>query len=756
MNTYLQNQYRETKSKFDKFSSRLQKSQDRGEFYSYSERKKNFLLSRIRKLWEKLRVLEVRLKITTAGAALALLFMVPGLAAQDQFVPSPDKNPMPIPSIFGFDPTLVDVDNDGDLDLLCDFYYSVQFYENTGTTTSPLFNLVPENVSPFRETELLSIRAEDVTFATDFDGDGDHDLFTDEGVFFRNTGDNDNIVYEQETIPGNFNYYAHYYGDIDNDGDLDALTMSTYSEEVVVYRNTGGPGTLVFDLDNPVQYVVTNWDEYIDYSQEMHVLDIDDDGDLDILFAAGLYSYLNGDYDYWREAKLIVNTGTATIPVFAMQDDANNPYKELEGDHLGPGDLDGDGDYDILQYYYYESIGIDFYELNAGSLHTNKDLVPEFNDGVVLPFGYYFTPQLVDYDGDGDLDVFVWNGYGAQGGSHYIENKSIGSEIAFEIIKEPSLPFVSPDIYIQVPRFIDLDMDGDLDVVRISYDYNSGEVIYEYLENTGSDASPVYTDQLMSSLAGLDGFHNPNFVDIDNDGDFDVFMTSYGSSYYSNSYSGVPVIYYESTGSNILEFTQQPDENNPLLIIADSDLVGLNELHFSDIDEDGDYDVMYASYYDLHFLENTGNSSTALFESDVTGGPFANVELNYYAPRACFVDYDKDGDNDLFVFEYYAMFPTYYENTGPKTAVPELEKAGELRVYPNPAAGYLQVEMPEQGGGTRYCEIDAMDGKQVWSQVLDQTGATTLEIDVGDLDPGTYILRIRSDEGVRVSKFVKQ
>ena len=100
MKTYLHHQYVETRVKFNKFSTRLQKSQDRGEFQKLPKRKQHFLLSRVRKLWEKLRLLEVQLKIASVGISMALLLMVSNASAQ-KFAAAPEKNPMPAPTIFG-------------------------------------------------------------------------------------------------------------------------------------------------------------------------------------------------------------------------------------------------------------------------------------------------------------------------------------------------------------------------------------------------------------------------------------------------------------------------------------------------------------------------------------------------------------------------------------------------------------------------------------------------------------------------------
>ena len=73
-----------------------------------------------------------------------------------------------------------------------------------------------------------------------------------------------------------------------------------------------------------------------------------------------------------------------------------------------------------------------------------------------------------------------------------------------------------------VPTFVDIDNDGDIDAF-IGED--SGTI--NYYKNTGSNSSPTFTAQTGGNnpLNGVDvgSASKPSFVDIDNDGDIDVF-----------------------------------------------------------------------------------------------------------------------------------------------------------------------------------------------------------------------------------------
>jgi hypothetical protein len=120
-------------------------------------------------------------------------------------------------------------------------------------------------------------------------------------------------------------------GDIDNDGDIDAVTCNMYGGAAVVIKVNGGDAT-----GSNTGVFSSGISLSTDLGQPRHVTlaDIDGDGDLDILaLCNGVYIYQNGDSKGG-------NTGK-----FALKDvvkAGNGPYS------LAMGDVDGDGDLDFV------------------------------------------------------------------------------------------------------------------------------------------------------------------------------------------------------------------------------------------------------------------------------------------------------------------------------------------------------------------------------------------------------------------------
>lgn len=104
-------------------------------------------------------------------------------------------------------------------------------------------------------------------------------------------------------------------------------------------------------------------------------------------------------------------------------------------------------------------------------------------DGVDI--GDNSAPQLVDYEGDGDLDIAI----GRQDGSiAYYENTGSASSPNYVEQTGSDNPFDGQNVGSDaVLEFADVDADGDLDIVA-----GKGQGTLAFIENTGSVTDPNY------------------------------------------------------------------------------------------------------------------------------------------------------------------------------------------------------------------------------------------------------------------------
>ncbi|MCD4698703.1 MAG: T9SS type A sorting domain-containing protein [Bacteroidales bacterium] len=199
------------------------------------------------------------------------------------------------------------------------------------------------------------------------------------------------------------------------------------------------------------------------------------------------------------------------------------------------------------------------------------------------------------------------------------------------------------------PDFVDLDDDGDFDL--LVGEYYIGNL--QYFENIGDSANPQFTTPVENPFGLVPTYYNfpqPSFADFDKDGDEDLLVGNYGY-----------LEYFENTGS-----PQNPQFGTPIIdpfgLYATTDWSVIPAI--TDLDNDGDLDVLTGEYPPkILYFENIGDSANPQFTTPVEN-PFG---LNYIidSPSPAFVDLDDDGDMDIFIGEYFDNGNIYYfENTG--------------------------------------------------------------------------------------------
>ncbi|MEP6948918.1 MAG: T9SS type A sorting domain-containing protein [Ginsengibacter sp.] len=263
--------------------------------------------------------------------------------------------------------------------------------------------------------------------------------------------------------------------------------------------------------------------------------------------------------------------------------------------------------------------------------------------------GGFSAPVFVDIDGDGDNDVFMGN---YNGTVNYYKNTGTAVAPVFTLQPAASNPLSSVAISgYTFASFVDIDGDGDMDV----FIGGASDGTVRYYKNTGTTTAPVFVLQtgLTNPLNSLNDayYAAPTFVDIDGDGDMDAFL----------GLSDGTISYYKNTGSATAPvFTLQTAADNPFNLV---DIGGYAAPVFVDIDGDGDKDAFIGTLDGtIRYYKNTGTASVPVFAPQVgAANPLAAVNTgNYSAPA--FVDIDGDGDIDAFIGGINGTI-SYYKNT---------------------------------------------------------------------------------------------
>lgn len=237
---------------------------------------------------------------------------------------------------FGRDLDGADLDGDGDMDLVAAGYHTpgiLCFVNKDGRGTQ------------WETRTVGTIYAGMSVSVADMDRDGDPDVLAsgiNEITWWENTSGNA-AAWVAHPVKNVFEYTGWVEpADMDMDGDLDIVSVSYGSDEYAWWENTDGRGRSW--LKKPVIKKVN--DRYSrGAAQGLAIVDFDGDGDPDVLGSSRL------TYDIWWWENLGAGAAWTEHKLHIWDHIPVNEFSSTPAD-ISTGDLDGDGDPDILRAFW--------------------------------------------------------------------------------------------------------------------------------------------------------------------------------------------------------------------------------------------------------------------------------------------------------------------------------------------------------------------------------------------------------------------
>ncbi|GEM_PF-1381182 len=325
----------------------------------------------------------------------------------------------------------------------------------------------------------------DYALTGDFDNDGLTDFLSikkPEIRFNKNLGFGDfaTPVWAANPYAGgapSSNLKDHHAMDINNDGNLDVVVLSS-SQDFILLGNGDGTFGAAYDPFNE--------------SELLEFYDVNLDGEQDVIFSA---PNTDGVPEYWA----FMNNADGTFQPAVL---TNLPIV------LPTHDLDGDGDLDAFLITGTELLWL---EMQADSIFTNHHI-----DSIADSWPLNFTKKLpADLDQDGDVDLVI--------------SVMIGSELGIWIYENQETQFTRHDYPLEFINDLEYLFFGGAQAVLVDADNNGFQDIH-FVTSVNDEITPALylnsgdlSQLTIQEISGPFPFNALNeWLDVDGDSDLDL------------------------------------------------------------------------------------------------------------------------------------------------------------------------------------------------------------------------------------------